>query len=289
MAKDNLNEHQRRGEYVTRTVTEIWEEDASADNPYLAEKCRCHGYDLIELMQKRSFVDVLFLLFKGELPAKEQAELLEHLMIAFINPGPRHPATRAAQLSGVSMTLVHHIVPVSLNVISGNHLGGGEVFRAMKFLKAHMEKFPENLSKSLFNKLSPPDDGDWHVAPGFGCRFGGIDPMPGKIAAMLADLPGSGEALAWGNSFAEAIRPRKMGWLTPGVVAAALIDLEFDRKAGPGFFQIISAPGLLAHGLELSGKPLTAMQFLGDERYIIDESAKCGKHKHIKKENSDER
>ena len=63
-----------------------------------------------------------------------------------------------------------------------------------------------------------------------------------------------------------------MGWLATGVVAAVLTDLGFPPRAAAGIYQIISAPGLLAHGVELANKPLTAMPFISDEDYIIESS-----------------
>ena len=77
--------------FDSKTITKIWQEIPSDYNPYLTEEIRCHGYDLFELIKKKSFVDVLFLLFVGELPTKEQTLLLETLLIGLINPGPRHP------------------------------------------------------------------------------------------------------------------------------------------------------------------------------------------------------
>jgi len=274
----------RNDKFAKRTVTRIWHEEPSKENPYLAETCLCHGYDLQKLMKKRSFIDVLYLLFRGELPDRDQADLLENLMIAFINPGPRHPATRAAMNAGVGKTNVAHILPISLSVLGGDHLGGGEVIAAMRFIKKHFKKDPEKIASDLAKSSNPPDKGDWHIAPGFGCRFNGIDPMPQKIAAELSALPGSDKALAWGNAFAEALKPQGQGWLSVGVCAAVFCDLGFSTLVGAGLFQLICAPGLLAHGAELSGVyvPLTAMPFLDQKHYIIAPEARG------KKENTNE-
>ncbi len=163
----------RRGEYASRVATRIWQEDAAPDNPYLAGSCRCHGYDLLELMTKRSFVDVLFLLFSGELPTGEQARLLETLMVGCINPGPRHPATRAAMNAGVGKTHPVHILPIALSVMGGSHLGGEEVEGAMRFLRSTISKDAGEQARELLHGQGRPDEGDWHVAPGFGSRFNG--------------------------------------------------------------------------------------------------------------------
>ena len=140
MSEQKLNVRKRDERFTDRTVTRIWQEEPLPKNPYLAEKCSCHGYDILELAKKRSFVDVLFLLFQGELPERNQAELLEVLMIALINPGPRHPATRASMNAAVGKANPAHILPVGLAVLSGAHLGGEEVSGAMRFLRKKLQK-----------------------------------------------------------------------------------------------------------------------------------------------------
>lgn len=141
MTKQKFQVRKRDEQFTDRTVTRIWQEEPLPENPYLAEKCRCHGYDILELAKKRSFVDVLFLLFQGELPDPNQAQLLERLMIALVNPGPRHPATRASMNAAVGKANPAHILPTGLAVLSGAYLGGEEVSAAMRFLWKNSKKY----------------------------------------------------------------------------------------------------------------------------------------------------
>jgi len=262
---------QRRNDtFVEKQATKIWQEQPSANNPYTAESVRCYGYDLLELMNHRSYIEVLYLLFQGDLPSEEQTKLLEKLLIAFINPGPRHPSTRAAMNAGIGKTDPAHILPISLSILGGSHLGAGEIEGSMRFLRKHSKKQPDQVVAEIMNQQTQPDEGDWHIAPGFGNRFGGIDAISQKIADQLVASPGSGPILAWGSAFADAIKNYGMGWLTTGIVAATLADLRFQPRTGGGFFQLLNAPGLLAHGLELTNKPFTAMPFPTDEDYIIE-------------------
>lgn len=254
--------------FANRTMTKIWQEIPSEQNPYLAEACRCHGYDILELAQKRSFSEVLFLLFQGELPTPEQARMLEFLFVSMINPGPRHPATRAAMNAGVGKTTPAHILPIGLNALGSEYLGGQEVEAAIRFFRKNLRDSPNALVAECL-KGERPHKGDWHIVPGFGSRFGEIDPMPLKIIALLR-TKGSGQAISWGCSFAEALKPYGMGWLSTGVVAAVLSDLGFLPQTGAGLFQLICAPGVLAHGLELTNKPISAMPFLDEEHYVIE-------------------
>ncbi len=273
MTEQKIQVQKRDELFSDRTVTRIWQEEPLPDNPYLADKCRCHGYDILELAKKRSFVDVLFLLFQGEVPNKIQAESLEMLMIALINPGPRHPATRASMNAAVSKARPAHILPVGLAVLSGAYLGGEEVTAAMKFFRKNYQKKAPDVASELLSTFHSSEKNQ-HIAPGFGSRFNGIDPMPMKTATLLSELPAAGDAIKWGQNFVEAIIAQGMGWLDTGLAAAVLCDLGFHPRAGAGLFQILRAPGILAHGLELANKPKTAMPFLDEEHYVIAEQAR---------------
>ena len=72
----------------------------------------------------------------------------------------------------------------------------------------------------------------------------------------------------WARTFAAVLEAHNLSWLDPGIAAAVALDLGFGEYAAMGLFQLSHAPGVLAHGVEMIGLPLTAMPFLGDESYI---------------------
>lgn len=262
----------RNEPFVARVATRIWCEQPSADNPYIATHALCHGYDLFELMEKRSFIDVFYLLFRGELPGKAEAQLLQTLMIALINPGPRHPATRAAMNVGVGKTDPVHILPIASAILGGEFQGGGEIEKAMRFLRKQQNSDPRVFAQSLLqkNNLAQADTDDESSLPGFGRHYGGVNLLANNIAARLMELEGAGAALCWGHQLAEQLEPKGIGWFTTGIAAAVFADLGFQPRAGGCLFQLLSAPGLVAHGLELANKPITAMPFVSDENYVIE-------------------
>jgi citrate synthase len=266
----------RNEPFVARTATRIWKEEPSSDNPYIAVSALCHGYDLYELMEKRSVVDVFYLLFRGELPSKAEAQLLQQFMIALINPGPRHPATRAAMNVGVGKTDPLHILPISTAVLGGAYMGGGEIEPAMRFFRKHQQKSPvefvaEYLARLSAEKTETETQQEKISAEflGFGVRNGGIEIMASEIAQRLAALECAGTALHWVCAVNAELQPHGVGILTTGVAAAVFVDLGFQPRAGGSLFQLLGAPGLLAHGLELTNKPITAMPFVKDEDYDI--------------------
>jgi citrate synthase len=262
------NEH-----FSARTATRIWQESPSSDNPYIAASALCHGYDLFELMEKRSFVDVFYLLFRGELPSATESLLLQQLMIALINPGPRHPATRAAMSVGIGKTEPLHILPIASAVLGGSYMGGGEIEDAMRFLRKQQNSNVEQFFQAINEK--PAEDNphksseENSLTPGFGARNGGIEIMAVELANRLVNLEGAGKALRWGCNLNEQLQPRGQGWLLTGVAAAIFSDLGFQPRVGGCLFQLLGAPGLVAHGLEVANKPITAMPFVSDENYVI--------------------
>lgn len=260
----------RKEQFAEKVATRIWDETAASGNPYVTESSRCHGYDLVELIAKRSYTDVLFLLFNGELPSAEQSQLLEKLAIGFINPGPRHSATRAAMNAGVGKTDPSLILPIGLTILGGEHLGAAEVEPAIRWLRKNAKQDPSELAGQLVGELPQKAQGDIHIAPGFGSRYGGVDKMTVSIARHLLALPGAGEVMQWADEFSQALAAHHMGWLATGLTAAVLSDLGFQPRMGAGLFQIISAPGLFAHGIEMASKPLTAMPFPDDKDYFIE-------------------
>jgi len=259
----------RNDQFTEKATTKIWNETPSVSNPYITESASCHGYDLIELCRKRSFADVLYLMFKGDLPTIKESSLFEKLMIAFINPGPRHPAVRAAMNAGIGKTDSSHILPIGLTVLGGSHLGGAEVELSMRWLRRHSRKDPETVAVAMLNGDGTINEDD-KLAPGFGKRFGGVDILPRKVAEYLISEDSSGKILNWANIFSRKINEQSFGWLSTGVIAAVLCDLGFQPRTGPGIYQIFSAPGVFAHGIEMANKPLTAMPFIDDKYYSIE-------------------
>ncbi|MFK8018337.1 MAG: hypothetical protein AB8B86_01075 [Pseudomonadales bacterium] len=256
----------RNEDFVDRVKTRIWLEERSERNPYLAEDAYCHGYNCLDLMENLSYSDMIFLLLKGDLPNAKQAQLFSALLIAFINPGPRDNASRAAVQASIGKTDTLHILPIALNIFSGEASGAKFMFESMRFIaRAPKRSQAENLE--LIGLIENP------ATYGFGKRFNSVDPMAEKLLNKLAKLPGADSCLAIASelhlSLSQLEGEHKMGVLKHGVVAATLSDLGFLPKQAPAIFQLMSAPGILAHGLEYVGKPRSQVPFLSDDKYQI--------------------
>lgn len=275
-SKDDFKENKIKKDkqdfvYAGKAQTSIYLEQASSVNPYIAENNFLHGYDVVELMQKKSFVSVLLLLFTGELPEKENVVLLEKLMIALINLGPRHPAVKASMVAGVSKANVEHLLPIGLSVLGGESNGAKEVEKSMLFLQKHVNQPIEKVLAELSLNIPENKLGEFHISPGFGNQYGAVDEFAIKIVKSL--FPEHSELhkykyIEWAQHFSESLAQYNMGWLKTGIAAAVFCELGIGARESVGLFQLICAPGVFAHGVEQTHKPITAIPMLSDEQHV---------------------
>jgi len=130
--------------------TRIWQEEAQADNPFATHTAFCHGYDVHgQMLGRASWVDMLYLLFKGEAPSPAQARLLEALALALANPGPRDPMVHAAMCGGVGGSHAAASLIAALAVGAGQSGGARDVRLAMDaWLKWDAASLDDHAAKS---------------------------------------------------------------------------------------------------------------------------------------------
>ncbi len=260
----------RGDKFSDKVNTKVCREIADPGNPFVAERVLWHGYDVLDLMERRSLVEVVFCLLKGELPSALQARQLQQTLILLANPGPRHAGARAVMNASVSKTDPLHFLPIGLALMGGEQLGGAEVRDAIKFLRRNIRHDPCARAAELCEAISEQarQEGEpVRPAPGFGGCFAGIDSFARTAAARLHKSFPHNEALAWGMAFVSGLESANAGWRITGLAAAMFTELGLPPNVGAGLFQLASSPGLLAHGIELSGKPVTDMPFISDSRY----------------------
>ncbi len=248
--------------------TAIWYEKPNIDNPYLADSCYMHGYDVAELLAKRSYFEVLGLLFCGELLEHDKAVVFEKLAIALMNLGPRHPAVRAAMIAGVSKTKHTHILPTGLLAGSGGKGGASEVELAMVFIERSRQKYPVLSDVTVEYILE-----DTETLHGFGDLYGDRDVMANQFIHKIfesIELPDQFPYLSWLYQFNQYSEAKGVGVLIPGLAAAVFADIGVKPRESVALFQILISPGIAAQGMEQSHLPITAMPFIDDESYVFE-------------------
>ena len=248
--------------FTEKVSTKVWLEESGEENPYLSEATYCYGYDLLELINKISYSDMMYLLLRGDLPSRDEAELFSSLLIAFINPGPRDQGSRAAVQAAIGRTDPLHILPIALSIFAGEYSGAKYISQSMKFIVRAPRRTVDESSLLITTE-------DSSNRLGYGRKYNDIDVMAGKILEKLCTLNGAGSCLDSALELHQALQAKKLGVMPHGVIAAALCDLGFLPKHAPAVMQLMSAPGMLAHGLEFVGKPRNQVPFLPDDKYEI--------------------
>lgn len=232
--------------------TRIWLEEPEPDNPFAARAAWCHGYDVFGgMVGQARWVEMLYLLFRGEAPTGSQTELLDRLAVVLANPGPRDPSVHAAMCGGIGGSTAAACLVAALAVGSGQYSGGREIFLAMEAweacgcdLDAWQRRFvaPADDIGSIWPKPEHPPGFDPH---------GVSTATPVKQAlSRLAEVSAE-TRLPWLDACrtkleAAAGRPLAMS----GVAAAALADLGFTPEQGEMLHLLLRLPGAAAHALE---------------------------------------
>src|SRR5688572_10602944 len=114
-------------------ASRIWLEEPEPNNAFACRAAYCHGYDVYgEMLGNAGWVDMLYLLVKGEAPSRARAAALELLAVALANPGPRDASVHAAMCAGVGGSPAASALMAALAVGAGGSGGAREVFRAMQ-------------------------------------------------------------------------------------------------------------------------------------------------------------
>lgn len=232
--------------------TRIWLEECEPGKPMQTRAAYCHGYDVYgDMLGRAGWVDMIFLLFRGEAPSRAQAQVLEDLALALANAGPRDPSVHAAMCAGTGGSTAAASLIAALAVGAGQHGGAREVFHAMGLWQrcgADMARWAEALQPAGATVTTIwPERGQ---TPGFEAGAEAISPLARQLLAHLEGHPASG-LLAWLHQRRPELESLAGHPLAlTGVVAATLVDLGFTPEQGEMLHLLLRLPGAAAHALE---------------------------------------
>jgi len=257
-----------------RIRTTIWTEIAEADNPFAANVCRCHGYDVFgEMIVQASWPEYLFLLFQGERPTAAEARALEILAVAFANPGVRDLSVRAAMNAGVADATVGSWLVAAVAAGAGQNGGAHEVARCVALWEQNgreLDAWQRSLTAPVDDDAAPDIWLEPEHPPGF-------DPHGASCALPVRQLLDALAETGLENSrWLQQERSQLEGWADhplylPGVAAAALADLGFSPEQAELLFLILRLPGAAVHALEQKGLGPNRYPFFRDGLKLTDD------------------
>lgn len=243
--------------------TRIWQEEPEPGNTFATRAAYCHGYDVFgDMLGQARWVDMLFLLFRGEAPSPQQASLLEALAVALANPGPRDASVHAAMCAGTSGATAAASLMAALAVGAGQVTGSREVMLAVRMWETcgqDIDSWCRQLSTSAQDPAAI-----WPQAehpPGFDLH-GIAATTPVKQALQCLSRLSPGTCLRWLQTHQATLeRSAALPLSMIGVAAAAFVDLGMDHAQAEMLHLLMRLPGAAAHALEQREKGHRAFPF----------------------------
>lgn len=257
--------------------TKIWQEEVSDDNPFVADKCFCSGYDVYgQLLNKASWFEYIWLLFKLERAEPWQINLLEKVSIAIANPGIRDHSVRAAMNAGVGGSTSASALMAALAVGAGQLHGAREIFICMEWWK----ECGNEITKWDLQIKNPPKMkrasvwGEIEHTPGFD-PHGSVCAKPViQTLNVLKDIRGEGN-VAWLAENREILEKCSGSPLSmTGVIACAFDELGLTDEQAEMFYLFLRLPGAAAHALEQKKMGWKKYPFFGPAVKITNDPGK---------------
>jgi citrate synthase len=220
-------------------------------------KIGVRGYPIQELIGRVSFVEMMWLMMRGECPTRPQADLLEAALVASVDHGPHAPSIAIARMAITCGIDLNNAMASSINVLGDTHGGAGqqcmELYSQISAITTDASELPA-VTDSVLGKFVAQHG---KIIPGFGHRFHPIDPRVAPLLTLVEraaqDGVISGAYPRIGREVEAAIR-RRTGQAIPmnidGVTAVIFSELGFAPPLGRGLFILSRSVGILAHAWE---------------------------------------
>jgi citrate synthase len=202
-------------------------------------KILIRGYRVEDLMERCTFGDMLFLTFRGELPARGEGRMIEMILVSSTDHSLLAPSIDAARFvasSGVPLQ-----ASIAAGILSlGEHHGGA------------IEQCAKILQESVSSAISSTDivrrfRERKQRFPGVGHPLHTHDPRPRTLSSTARKWNLAGAHLKLIESIAEEIQ---LPMNIDGVIAGIISDIGIEWRYGKAFFIISRSVGLAAHSVE---------------------------------------
>jgi citryl-CoA lyase len=201
-------------------------------------KHQIFGKDVLELMQKHTFTETIFLLLNGSLPNTKQTELLDAVLVACTENGIEAPSIFVPRVVSASGNNFQSALASGMLAIGEKHGGAAEaaakLFSSGKTAAEIVEQ----------NK----------IVPGFGHKiYKDQDPRAELLFKKTQDLGFSGKYFNLAKDIQKEIsnsRGKQLPLNIDGALACVLLELGFSLNLGKALFLIGRIVGMSAHILE---------------------------------------
>ena len=215
------------------------------------------GYPIEELIGRVRFPDMVWLMLRGELPTRAQADLLEAALVPGVDHGPHAPSIAIARMAVTCGLPVNGAMASAINVLDDIHGGAGQqcmdLYHRIDAEAGRGGDLVATTTRILRERMEAGDK----IVPGFGHRFHPVDPRTAPLFALVDEARAEGAVT---GRFAEigraveralgGIKQRHIPMNIDGITAVIFCELGFEPELGRGLFILSRAVGILAHAWE---------------------------------------
>ena len=196
------------------------------------------GHDVVDLIKNHTFTETIFLLLRGDLPEKREAELLESMLIASLENGIEAPSLYVPRIVAASGNDFHTALAAGMISIGEKHGGAAEkaaeLFASGKTAQAIVDEHK--------------------IIPGFGHKiYKDEDPRTTALFEKAKALGFSLQHFNLAHEIEQALaakKGKKLPLNIDGALACCMLELGFSPKLGKALFLISRIVGMSAHVLE---------------------------------------
>ncbi|MFJ9174092.1 citryl-CoA lyase [Streptomyces sp. NPDC102360] len=215
-----------------------------------------------ELIGEAGFVDVIWLLLRGDLPSPRQSALLEAALVAGVDHGPQAPSIAAARMAATCGIGLNNAIATGINMLGDSHGGAGQqCVELLTDIRNH------HAAGRSWDEAAEDAMTDWQrrsrYLPGFGHRFHPVDPRRDPLLTLVEqavrDGVVGGDFLHAAHAVEAALKRRRAGarpvpMNIDGATAVIYAELGFAAPLARGLFVLSRSVGVLAHAWEETGQ-----------------------------------
>ncbi len=215
-------------------------------------KVLIRGYDLIQLMDKASFGDMIYLLFTERLPKKNEGKMIEAILVCSAEHGMATPSTNAVR--SVASCGVPLQASVAAGIISLGDFHGGAIEHCAKMLQENAKLVREKGAEQAASEIVIRYRETKKRIMGYGH---GIhqpeDPRKVKLFQLAENYGIAGDHMKLADALEGAMKnilQKSLPLNVDGAIGAIISDMGIDWRYGKAFFFLGRAAGLTAHAYE---------------------------------------
>lgn len=230
--------------------TKIWHEEPIETNPFIAKKAFCHGFDVYsDMLGRASWLQMVWLLFKGNPPTKNKLKFFEDVSFAIANPGPRDPSIHAAMCAGTGGSTSAATLMAALSVGAGQKGGAKEVFDAFLILKESNKDIQSFICAATKEEEVATIWPRKESVSGFDTRSEDA-PLVLQVLNHLSHNENANN-LVWLKNNRNILEHALNAKINMQLIAAcAFMDLGFNEEQAEMLYLLLRLPGAAAHALE---------------------------------------